>query len=174
MAGTAWPKRGWLPTEITIPESVLFNDIFYCIYEDNTLCVRWIDNNVEILVSTVHKPHDVVLRSRRRPRITSTNRNNVSLVWNNNPVWEISIPRTLDNYNNGMNGVGIADQRIANYFTNFRCKRNWITLMIHSLNITRNNYCIIYRNEKSNRALTQKQFFLLEYLDEFWGPVMTF
>jgi hypothetical protein len=90
---------------------------------------RWIDNNVVTMVSTVHTGEESIERVRRKPRPTSVNWRHLELVWGANPVREIRIPCMIDDYNHWMGGVDKADQLIAYYRPNLRCRRVWMPLI---------------------------------------------
>ena len=57
VVGTARPKRSWPPKELNVPSNAVFNDLYYCVDDNGLLVMRWIDNNVVLLVSTAHRPH---------------------------------------------------------------------------------------------------------------------
>lgn len=158
--GTARPKRNWPPNELVVPDNCVFNDLYFCVDDYGTLCMKWVDNNVVFLISTVHDPHDSISCVRRRPRITRTNRTHVDKVWNECFSRSIAIPKVIDDYNNSMNAVDIADQRISNYMPNLRCHRTWIPMMLQCLQIIRNNAYVIYCSECPEKKLSQKQFLL--------------
>ena len=64
--GTARGKRGWPPAEIRSIDDARFNSLYYLPDHDNTfLTYRWIDNNVVLMVSTMHDPNATVLKRRR-------------------------------------------------------------------------------------------------------------
>ena len=68
-------------------------------------------------------------------------------------IWEVKveIPTIIDDYNNIMNGVDVADQLIAYYRTKFCCRRTWMPIMFHSLDILRvNSYLFWLANEKAH------------------------
>ena len=64
--GTARGKRGWSPVEIKSLTDARFNSLYYIPDHDNTfLTYRWIDNNVVLMVSTMHDPNVTVLKRHR-------------------------------------------------------------------------------------------------------------
>lgn len=157
IAGTGRLKRGWPPACLKVSEEPLFNDLYYCVDDDGTLVMRWVDNNTVLMVSTVHNPESNILKDRRRPRLTNTNNSHVSAVWGVNHVRQIKIPGAINDYNKYMNGVDLADQRISSYSPNFRCRRTWMPLFLQCLNIVRNNSYILYK-ENGNENIMQKNF----------------
>ncbi len=77
--GTARSKQSWLPSRLTVAENPNFNNLYYCTDDYGTLTMKWIDNNIVLMVSTLHKPNDPVNRVRRRPRLTATNRHHIQM-----------------------------------------------------------------------------------------------
>lgn len=111
------------------------------------------------MVSTVHNVTDFIERNRRRPRLTSTNKNHVKTVWGSDPVSKIKIPRMIDDYNHWMGGVDLADQRVAYYTPDMRCRRIWMPMMIQCLNIIRNNVFILFKelnNSENSKDLHKR------------------
>jgi len=160
IAGTARPKSGWPPFQLKVPENFMFNDLFWCTDDCGTLVMKWIDNNEVFIVSTAHMPTSSIMRNRRKPRQTSTNKAHIETVWGQNSVRQIKIPAVIDDYNHNMNGVDIADQRIASYNPNFRCNRTWFPIMFHCLNILRNNCFVVFQKLIDTRGTRQKDFLL--------------
>ena len=98
-----------------------------------------VDNNVVTLVSTMHDPNESVVKNRRRPRTTQTNRHHVRAVWGDDPVKPIAIPKVVDDYNHWKVGVDVMDQLLAVLFPDLRCRRTWMPLMIQALMTMRVN-----------------------------------
>ena len=92
-----------------------FNTLYYINNADDYRIFRWIDNNVVLMVSTIHTGDEVLKRAQRRPRITDKNKGHVQLVWGDNHTVNINIPLLIDDYNHWMLGVDVADQLIAYY-----------------------------------------------------------
>jgi hypothetical protein len=86
------------------------------------LLMRWIDNGVVDMVSTVHTGRETIVKKRRKPRETSSNYPHVLTVFGND--WEkmIAIPGCIDDYNFTMNGVDKAYQLISYYRPRIRCQ----------------------------------------------------
>ena len=105
-----------------------------------------IGNNIVNMVSTVHsgcEGEDVKV-NRRRSGINPVNKNNVANVWGKQHRRRIFISVITNDYNHCINGVDITDQLIANYRPKIRCRRTWMPLMFHSLNILRINMFIAH------------------------------
>jgi Transposase IS4 len=90
--GTARNRRGWLPAEYKKIDDERFNLWYVWHHDDNYLNCRWVDNNVVNMVTTLHTGDKTIVRQRRRPRPTQTNRRNIEGVWGTNAVTSINIP----------------------------------------------------------------------------------
>jgi hypothetical protein len=154
--GTARAKRGWPPKEMREIDDIRFNTLYLMNDEKDFKIARWIDNNVVTMVSTVHTGEESIERVRRKPRPTAVNRRHLELVWGGNPVRAIHIPCMIDDYNHWMGGVDKADQLIAYYRPNLRCRRVWMPLMMHALDILRVNAFVIAKS--ANDRLVHKDF----------------
>ena len=99
------------------------------------------------MVSTLHTGEEFsVLKNRKKPRITNTNRTHVQTVWGDKGVTKIEIPKVIDDYNHWMGGVDKADQLIAYYRPDVRCRRTWMPLMFHMLDCMRVNSYVACKN----------------------------
>jgi hypothetical protein len=105
--------------------------------------MRWIDNGVVDMVSTVHTGQETIVKRRRKPRETSTNYRHITTVFGSD--WEkmIAIPGCIDDYNHTMNGVDKAYQLISYYHPGIRCGKKWMPMSMHCLDICRVNSYII-------------------------------
>ena len=83
--GTARFRPGWPGQNIKeIDEKQLdFNELHWSVDALGTLLIRWMDNGLVFLVSTVHKVSQIVKRGRKRPRASVRNKSHVSRVWGN-------------------------------------------------------------------------------------------
>ena len=74
----------------------------------------WQDNNAVLAITSAHSVHrgndDTVLRLRRRPKATSTNAAMSRPVFEGQSTKELRIPKAIDDYNHGMNGIDTASQ----------------------------------------------------------------
>lgn len=57
-----------------------FNTLYYVNDADDYRIFRWIDNNVVLMVSTIHNGDEMLKRARRKPRVTDKNKGHVRLV----------------------------------------------------------------------------------------------
>ena len=107
----------------------------------------------------------MIKQKRKRPRVTSNNKNHVSKIWGDKGVVPIYIPTLIDDYNHWMGGVDVSDQRISYYHpSNFRCQRTWLPIFLQLLSIIRNNDFIVHREYFGKKALSHKTF-TLEMID---------
>eukprot|EP00957_Ditylum_brightwellii_P184787 14074599-Ditylum_brightwellii.AAC.1 len=75
---SGWPGKH--VTEID-PNEVTFNELFQSVDECGTLPLRWMDNGLVFMVSTVHKVVNIVFCLRKYPRVTDSNKKHVDDVW---------------------------------------------------------------------------------------------
>lgn len=71
-----------------------------------------------------------------------------------------------------MLGIDKADQFIAYYRPKIRCRRTWIPIMLHSLDILRANAYIIHeqlcrKEEESEEDKGHKSFLLIKFIESF-------
>ena len=90
IVGTARARRGWPPKEFRNVKDERFNTVYTLNDERNFLILRWVDNNIVTMVSTIHTGEETIVRNRRKPRVTSTNKNHLNTVWGNRPKVPIS------------------------------------------------------------------------------------
>jgi hypothetical protein len=79
---------------------------------DNTLCLAWQDNNIVLALSNIHTVHrieDFRERVRKRPTKTLTNGRIVRRIFSNNPTKELQIPCFINDYNQYMGGIDLAN-----------------------------------------------------------------
>ena len=110
------------------------------------LVVRWNDNNIVTVVSTV----DPVLPSKKVMRWSKTSRSHI----------HISQPRTIAAYNSCMGGVDRLDQNVGAYRITIRMKKWWWPLLRYLVDVSIQNSWLLYRKSGSHRhrPLTQLQF----------------
>ena len=109
VVGTARAKRGWPPKEIKNVKDEQFNTLYWINDQANYKIMRWVDNNIVTMVSTIHEANKTIVKVRKKPQITSTNYPNLETVWGNNFEKAITIPKVIDNYNHWMFGVDKCD-----------------------------------------------------------------
>ena len=127
LVGTARRQRGWPPQEYKDVVDWCYNTLYKipCEKDDQKymFLLRWIDNGVVYMVSTVHTGQETIVKRRRKPRETSTNYQHITTVFGSD--WEkmIAIPGcSIDDYNHTMNGFeDKAYQLISYYRPQIRC-----------------------------------------------------
>jgi Transposase IS4 len=123
---------------------------------------RWIDNNEVLLVSNIHDGNENIVRNRKKPRQTAVNRRHLLPVWGSQAVVPICIPGVIDDYNHWMGGVDKADQLIASYEINLRCRRTWMPIFFRCFDIIRVNSYVI---AKKRKMFTDQKDFILMWID---------
>jgi len=99
--------------------------------------MAWYNNNVVLtllIVYTVHRADDYVMRPRRRPALTSTNAKMARKPFGSETQKELEIPRYIDDYNHNMNSVDIANQLRQAYEIHRTGYRTWLPLFYWVLN----------------------------------------
>ena len=139
VVGTSRFEAGWPPQEYRDIKESRFNSLHLMKDKHKYLIARWVDNNVVTMVTNVHEGTESVKRLRRKPRCTATNRRHLEQVWGDVYTKEIAIPQIIDDYNHWMLGVDKADQLIAYYRPKLRCRRTWMPLLFHALDVVRVN-----------------------------------
>jgi hypothetical protein len=105
---------------------------------DNTLCLAWQDNNIVLALSNIHTVYtldDFREKVRKRPAKTSISRRIMRQVFGDNPTKKLRIPRFIDDYNQYMGGVDLANQFRESYETHQVTQRNWWPLFYWLINI---------------------------------------
>jgi hypothetical protein len=156
VCGTTRRQRYWPPREYKRINDKRFNTLYTLPDRRNFLMMRWVDNDVVDLVSTVHTGNECVKKARKRPRENQLNRKNVREVWGSSAVVDIIIPKVIDDYNNCMGGVDKAYQLMSGYKPRLRCRRTWMPMWLHCLDLCRVNSYIIAKEKKAVK--TQKDF----------------
>lgn len=107
--------------------------------EDGYATVRWVDNNVVRFVTNVHDVESMhrVVTDRKKPRKTDTNKDHIEVVWGSKPRVAIPIPKLVNDYNHFMLAVDLADQYIGYYDARVRCRRIWMPMFLHAMQVAR-------------------------------------
>ena len=124
----------------------------------------WQDNNAVLAITTAHSVHrkddDTVDRLRRRPKATSTN---AAMSW---PVFEgqatkwLRIPKAIDDYNQGMNGVDNASQLRGGFSVHQPGENKWWRPIFYFLiDICCNNAYLIWKTRWSPKNHKLHQLF---------------
>jgi hypothetical protein len=128
--GTTRPYKLFPPDLSTIKnrfaKKLEWNTLLATVVQD-TLCLAWQDNNIVLALSNIHtvdKAEDFRAKERRRPAKTSINGRIVREVFGNLPIKELPIPCFIDDYNQNMGGVDLANQFREAYETHRTTYRN--------------------------------------------------
>ncbi len=95
--------------------------------EQDILYLAWQDNNIVLGLSNIHivdKAEDWVEKKRKRLAKTSTNGHLVREVFGNNAIKELLIPSFIDDYNQNMGDIDLANQFKEAYETHKPSFRN--------------------------------------------------
>lgn len=118
----------------------LERDTFRIFHNGKVAAHFWVDSNAVVALSTIHSAsttNGLVTKLRKRPRDTnSKGAKSLDKIWGRdrrgNPVYvkELPMPRAIDDYNQHMGGVDIADQLRQYYTVQMRSLRNWYPLFL--------------------------------------------
>jgi len=120
---------------------------------DTVLCTRWQDNAGVLVLTTIHDLNDGVVSNRKRPKKGNPA---VRQVFGTDVRKLLTIPLMINDFNNHMGGVDIADQLRSYYFTQLSGRRSWMPLFHWLLDTALINSYILYR--MSNPSAAHKQF----------------
>ena len=138
-----------------------WNALFAVVVQD-TLCLAWQDNNIVLGLSNIHtvdKAEDFREKARRRPAKTSTNGRIVRKVFGDDYIKDLQIPCFIDDYNQYMGGVDLANQFKEAYETHKPTLRTWWPLFYWLIDVACINAYRLYRlSIVSGRPLTHLQF----------------
>jgi hypothetical protein len=112
----------------------------------------------------MHEHNEVVDSICKRPRGTSTNKSHIKQVWGSEYEKRILIPKVIDDYNMWMLGVDRADQLIAYYRPDLRCRRTWMPLFLQGLMIIQVNAFISFKVMTNAPKFSHKSF-LMAFID---------
>jgi len=126
---------------------------------DNCLAMQWKDNRVVTMLSSIHNANDFVMVERKEK---------VNARWTKVMVRQ---PKTIDDYNNFMNGVDLSDQIIGKNNVLRKCMRWWKTLFFHMIDIAVVNSFILFQmyrrqNEDVQELKRPQKYSLAEYREE--------
>lgn len=90
------------------------------------LVAQWINNAEALFVSTVHTK-------------TQHNNKHVRVVLGKDGTKTIKIPKIVNDYNNQMYGIDLADQLISYNKPKFTCRHIWVPLFLQTMDIVGTN-----------------------------------
>jgi hypothetical protein len=175
--GTARGRPGWPPKEIGKKsiQDKRYNSLYYMNDKvGNYRIFRWIDNNIVKMVSNIHtggSTDEQVLKNRRKPRLNEFNKQHVRLIWGDQHRKQLKIPQIINDYNHWMLGVDVVDQLIAYYRPKIRCRRTWVPIFLHCLDILRVNSYVLYKEtsynhpDVNNDTIRDHKHFLIAFVN---------
>eukprot|EP00977_Amphora_coffeiformis_P020066 scaffold7821_cov107-Amphora_coffeaeformis.AAC.3 len=176
--GMARYARGWPPKEMKEITDGRYNTLYTMVDKGKFLIARWIDINVVTMVFNVHISQEQIDQNCKRPRLTNTNQEHIQTIWGNTAVRKVAIPCIIDDYNHWMLGVDKADQLIAYYRQNLRCRRTWLPFLFYALDVARIiSYIACYKlgwNFNSRRGSSIHKDFLVEFVKALLARATTF
>lgn len=145
------------------PKAVEWNRA-YAITIDRILFLAWQDNNLVLMQSTIHQPDKRIKRFRKRPARGAVNAANARIIrrlFGQTFKRKLPIPTIINDYNQYMNGVDLAQQFRTFYNTHRTTFRNWLPLLywfIDAAIVNAFRIQSLYRKERGIRPSTQLEF----------------
>jgi hypothetical protein len=162
--GTFRRQRAWPPKEYKRVKDNRYNTVYSLEDKRNFLMMRWIDNTEVDMVTTVHDGYETVTKMRKHPRENQNNKSNIRHVWGSDWGVNIDIPQVINDYNCTIGAVDKAYQMISNYKPKLRCRRTWMPMFLHTLDICRLNSYIVCN--KKEGCKNQKDF-IFNWIESF-------
>ena len=110
------------------------------------------------MLTTVHNLDDWVMRNRKCPWLTNTNRPLIRSVFGNQHTMPAPIPHMIEDYNLHKGGVDIADQYHCYFFTQFVARCNWLPFFFWLLDISGVNSFLILSSVREEENILHKEF----------------
>jgi len=167
--GTTRPHKDF-PQELSVLKErfsikLEWNTLLAAVVQD-TLCLAWQDNNIVLALSNIHtvdKAEDFREKVRRRPVKTSINGRIVRRVFGDDHEKALQIPCFIDDYNQYMGGVDLANQFREAYETHRPTFRTWWPLFYWLIDVACVNSYRLYQLHITDKPLTHLQFRTLLY-----------
>jgi hypothetical protein len=77
----------------------------YASEAQGVLCLAWQDNNIVLLLSTIHSPEMFTTTNRKRPSPTSTNAAIARAPFGDEVIKKLEVPTAINDYNHYMGSV---------------------------------------------------------------------
>jgi len=142
-----------------------WNTLLATVVQD-ILCLAWQDNNIVLALSNIHtvdKAEDFREKVRKRPAKTSTNGRIVRQIFADEHTKSLSIPCFIDDYNQYIGGVDLANQFREAYETHRPTFRTWWPLFYWLIDVACVNSYRLYQLHITDKPLTHLQFRTLLY-----------
>lgn len=175
--GTARPNSAGFPPELKIPKQEVKKHEYHSLktmvlkdslFSEEVGAHAWIDNAPVTVLSTVHELGSEVAKTRKRPGIKSTNAKRAREAFGDAEEKEMPIPRCIDDYNQHMGGVDIADQLRSYYDTQLTSFRTWWPMLFWVFDTMVTNAYFIFRDMPQTPPMTHKEF----RLQAAWGLIL--
>ena len=174
-AGTTRLGRHDFPAELALDKSVAgrileWNHLSGTIV--NGVCsALWQDNNMVLFLTTIYNLQQLVLANRQRPKKSSTNAISARKSFGEFDHCKLlPIPEMIDDYNQFIGGVDIADQLRSNYLTHLKGRRTWLPLWFWALDTTVSDCYIINKHLTLNQSHNEFRLLLAHSLiQEGWS-----
>jgi hypothetical protein len=162
--GTTRPHKEFLDELVKIKTQYTtkleWNTLLARVVQD-MLCLAWQDNNIVLALSNIHtvdRTEDFREKVRRRLAKTSTNGRIIRKVFADEPTKSLSIPCFIDDYNQYMRGVDLANQFREAYETYRPTSRTWWPLFYWLIDVACINAYRLYQLTIKDSPLTHLQF----------------
>jgi hypothetical protein len=133
--------------------------------DQNILFLAWKDNALVLFQSTISDGSRTVVRTRKRPKETSSSAKTSRVPFGNSPTKELEIPQFIDDYNHQMNAVDRGDQ-LRSYNAGLRRirKGGWHAIWHFLFNVVLvNSYLLSFYSKVSiTRKYTSQLDFRIE------------
>ena len=128
----------------------------------------WIDNAQVTALSTVHELGSAVAKTRKRPGIKSMNAKRARVAFDDAEGKEMLIPLCIDDYNQHMGGVDLADHLRSYYDTQLTSFRTWWLMLYWVFGTMVINGYYIFKDMPQTPPMTHKEF----RLQAAWGLIL--
>ncbi|CAG8801397.1 9797_t:CDS:2, partial [Cetraspora pellucida] len=115
------------PKALKVDKGVKLNwNVHFGVVMDSALAVFWQDNGPVTMLSIIYElvcEEWKVEREKQRPKETNANTAKVHVVFGSESRKKLKISKIIDDYNNNMNGVDIANQ-LQSYYSGAQLRSN--------------------------------------------------
>jgi hypothetical protein len=140
-----WPgAKGLHPKLIALKKEHNSSTPWGALYACTSRCgqvlqIAWKDQQLVMMMTTVHRGDEVIKRKRKKPAKGSAGHATAKPVFGEQWTKILPIPSFIDDYNHHMHAVDTADQLRASYNASRRCRRTWKPLFFFQIDQTTTN-----------------------------------